>query len=433
MASYFVEPLVNKRIQILGIMVGILTTICLFAAPRADACTAYFIEGQNYHCYEVVEWAKSYGGPSQIEWGYAAIKSTQMNPPHEIPDRYQNELWVFPGNEGGGPWIEVGDTIGYTAIGWRTTPTYFWAVQPPGYTFQEYDMPNGPAVGELFWAYARAAGNGGWCAIINSTQLGCQNAYSTYAGGEESGLEAGSNTPPDTLVNSGSTAMFYQELNGVNYPSEPARAATPTPFPPKVAWCYIYPNPYKNEIAFGTGYAPCPSGEKETKNEAPGAFVSGPLSTSLSGETPLTESSKSPEPAEGFVKPTGPKLTTDQIKSMVHKVSSEDNENNQEPSSSTVYAMNLSEAQRAMESGMTPSASTSTGMRNWLESEVYLIVLKGHFTLGNAPIPKSSKEPTGSTLVLAIDAHTGVVDGEGVGNTVPAEGASYSAKQVLAW
>lgn len=368
------------------------------------------------------------------EWGYAAITSSQMAPPHEEPDRYQNELWVFPGNEGGhSAWIETGDTIGYTAGGWRSTPTYFWAVQPPGYTFVEYDMPNGPGLGERFWTYLRAAGGGVWCAIIGSTQFGCQGSYATFAEGLESGLEAGSNTPPDTLTNSGSTAIFYQETNGVDHAAEPTRVSVPTPFPAGVAWCYIYPNPNENEMAFGTHYAPCPPGEKETKNEAPGAAISEPLSSSFSGEAPLMElPSKAPEPAEGYVKPTGAKLTTAQIKSIARQVSAEDNENAQEPSSATVYAMNLSEAQRAIDPGMTPSTSSNVGMKNWLESEVYLVVLKGNFTIGNAPVPKSSKAPTGSSLVLAVDAHTGVIDGLGVGTTAPAESA-ISADRVLAW
>lgn len=435
-SSCLTGPLMSARARILGTVGAValaLVSISAFAPSGAYACSATLLGEPNYHCYELITWDRYDGGPAQIEWGYAAIKSSQMNVPPTIPDRYQNELWVTPEGHPAN-WIESGDTIGYIASGWRTTPTYFWAVWPPGYTFVEYDMPNGPGLGELFWDYDRAAGGGIWCAIINNTQLGCQGSYATYANREESGLEAASNTPPDTLYNSGSTAMFYQELEGRNYPAEPAYPETPTPFPPGVAWCYIYPNPYKNEIAFGTGYNPCPAGEKETENRAPGTAVSGLLSNTLSDSSPLIESTAiAPEPAEGYVKPTGPKLTTTEIKSIAHTVSSEDNEGGLEPSSATVYAMSLSEAQRAMESGMTPSTSTSTGMKNWLDSEVYLIVLKGNFTLANAPVSKASKVPTGTRLELAIDAHTGVEDGVGVGNTIPAESSAYDSDRVLTW
>jgi hypothetical protein len=50
---------------------------------------------------------------------------------------------------------------------------------------------------------------------------------------------------------------------------------------------------------------------------------------------------------------------------------------------------------------------------------VYVVVMKGSFTLSNAAIPKGASAPQGSVLALVIDAHTGLRVGRYLGEAVP--------------
>jgi hypothetical protein len=287
---------------------------------------------------------------------------------------------------------------------------------PPRRTIQLTSEPYQPTLadesrlGQLFWAYERATGTGAWCAIIENTQFGCEAGYSEFAIGLQAGLEAGSNTPPDTLSNYGLAAGFFQATDGVDYPIFPAHADTPTPFPPGVAWCYRYPAPYENEIDFGTGYRPCPAGQKETENRAPGAdLVEDSGAVGVSGvESPLTTPGEGNQPAAGYIAPTGPELSAASLQQIANAAISR---NSSTAESATVYHMELQQALESTEPGYTVPTEQPTGLGNWLHSSVDVLVLRGKFTLLNASIPAGHLAPTGSVLDIIVDSHTGVMDG----------------------
>lgn len=67
----------------------------------------------------------------------------------------------------------------------------------------------------------------------------------------------------------------------------------------------------------------------------------------------------------------------------------------------------------------------NVGEAAWLNSMVYLVVMKGNFVLTNAPVPAGDSEPAGPEMYLIIDAHTGHVEGMGLG-----EGASDKMTQL---
>jgi hypothetical protein len=366
------------------------------------------------------------------------MDSFLMEPPSggkNSEDQYQNEIWTTPGplSNDGKWWIETGETIGQTRDFYTSTPVYFWAVKPPGYNFASWYLPNGPRLNEIFWLYTRAAGGGVWCAIIDSTQLGCQGSFGLYASATEAGLEAAVNTPPDTVNNSGYTALFYQKTNGENHAVEVAKTNVPTP---GVTWCYKYPFNYLNKMEFTTKKAPCPSGYKQTSQS--GDVVAGGDGLDLS-ESPMSQKSSltamgQPEPAEGYVEPSGAELNSAQLHPLVQELASQYNEGGNEAKSVTAYNMKLSEAQRAMEPQMSsPTSSVTTGMSNWLGSGMDFVVLKGKFTLTNAPTPKNASAPSGSILEVALDAHTGRVDGIAVGAEAPTASSLAHATETAAW
>ncbi len=55
----------------------------------------------------------------------------------------------------------------------------------------------------------------------------------------------------------------------------------------------------------------------------------------------------------------------------------------------------------------------------WADSPVIFVVMIGHFTGTDSPIPKGVPTPTGSLMELLVDSASGSVVGEYVGNETP--------------
>jgi hypothetical protein len=123
-----------------------------------------------------------------------------------------------------------------------------------------------------------------------------------------------------------------------------------------------------------------------------------------SGSTSEPES-QAPPPLTGYQSSNGPVLADEQIAQIARKVASEAGEEN--PSMTAVNTTLKS----AVETDEGAKALDATPAMAELErSEVVLVVLRGHFRLTSASVPRGQTTPTGEVLTLAIDAHTGWVD-----------------------
>jgi hypothetical protein len=108
------------------------------------------------------------------------------------------------------------------------------------------------------------------------------------------------------------------------------------------------------------------------------------------------------------ISPTGPKLSVEKLLSIARAEASAAGETNPQIS---VGEGTFEAARRTIASGNVAPETQDPGLRSQLERPVYLVVMTGHFSLGDAPVPPRSGTPTGSVLDLIVDSHTGEVVG----------------------
>jgi hypothetical protein len=123
-----------------------------------------------------------------------------------------------------------------------------------------------------------------------------------------------------------------------------------------------------------------------------------------SGST-LEPESQAPPPLTGYQSSSGPVLADEQIAQIAGKVASEAGD--EDPSMTAVdttlkSAIETDEGAKAL--GSTPAMAALE------QSEIVLVILRGHFRLTSASVPRGHATPTGEVLTLAIDAHTGWID-----------------------
>lgn len=115
-----------------------------------------------------------------------------------------------------------------------------------------------------------------------------------------------------------------------------------------------------------------------------------------------------PDPFAGVVIPSGPELQPEQVVAIAEGASTRSGETN--PSIS-MGSGTLEAAMRTIDPTSRFPESTSRGYRAMFAMPVFLVVLRGKFTLDDALVRRGSAIPTGSVLDLVIDAHTGAVTG----------------------
>jgi hypothetical protein len=129
-------------------------------------------------------------------------------------------------------------------------------------------------------------------------------------------------------------------------------------------------------------------------------------STSTAGEDPFAS----------YVAPTGALLSNEKIHQIALARAQADGEPN--PTNMAMANGQLRIAQEVMSPQATPPSSETPGQAALLDSSVDLVTMTGHFTLGDAPVPKGDSAPNGSVMELLIDAHTGMVEGRYVGPNI---------------
>jgi len=122
------------------------------------------------------------------------------------------------------------------------------------------------------------------------------------------------------------------------------------------------------------------------------------------------------EPFANYVAPTGPEISLDAVRQRALQEVKEAQD--EDPISVSVSTGSLQAALEVMHPQSMPTSAeetASTGGEALLASTVYLVEMRGDFTLTNARVPPGQSSPHGSVLELLLDAHTGELEGRFVG------------------
>jgi hypothetical protein len=114
------------------------------------------------------------------------------------------------------------------------------------------------------------------------------------------------------------------------------------------------------------------------------------------------------DPFAGYVTPSGPDIPLEKVVALADARSAEAGQ--PDPPMSEGKGT-LEAAMRTIDRSTNLTEQTSRGYRAMLATPVDLVVMQGHFTLGDALVPAGRPAPTGSVLDLVIDSHTGAVIG----------------------
>lgn len=406
-----------KRSTALATLLAVSATAFGTFASQAGACTT------SDHCYA-------------FEVNYETLEGTWVDilttsdsvPGWNAGDRLQNEEWtLFP--DGG--WLEIGDTtgtIGYnspTGQDATSTPVYFYAdAEPLSSGLTEYDLPDGPGLGNWFYVQEGDLGNGVWCQSFNGVEVACLNGLPLYSTSQEAGLEVAANTPPvnngtlytwgeqlgtgawlDWLYPTGDPVDYDQYIDslGVNdnyciFPvsdgtDEGAAFATPNPNPD----CYSNQgvgNVARESPLLRNGASELSAGASAPPPAPPGVGAAGSL----------------PSPAGGFHQSTAPPLSASDLAAIAAAAASRAGDPNADVQGATRVDTSLESAMQAVDPRTEMPTSMSDGYRNLLNSSTSLLVLHGNFSLSTAPKPPSANAPSGSVLEIVVDDHTGWID-----------------------
>jgi hypothetical protein len=89
------------------------------------------------------------------------------------------------------------------------------------------------------------------------------------------------------------------------------------------------------------------------------------------------------------------------------------------PKAIRVARGNVASAEAAVDDATGEQAPAGAAQPPPSSDPVYVVVMKGSFTLSNAALPKGASALHGSVLTLVIDAQTGLRQGRYLGKTAP--------------
>lgn len=412
-------------------------------ASSAAACST------SDHCYALMENFTTFEGTNA-----SILISSDAIPGWNAGDRQQDEEWAqFPDNG----WVESGATTGTTYGGDFPNPIYFYAQDEPvssGYT--ETDITyDGPGTGNWFTTGEEDLGNGVWCPFIDGGQLPCAGGLPLYSTYQTAGLEVAANTPP---LNTGTIYAAGVALGTGAQQGYPDPLNDPDVYDAYVdtngandGYCVIPIAPLDGApgMAFGT-----PNDNPQCLNNQGIGYVALTGSpTSISGDglpagpTPPVNlphagqptSSAYPTPASNYQSTSAPALDSSQVSAIAQSVakqagdSSSDTEADVQADvqSATTVSASLSDAMKAINPSVKAPTNATAGMAGWLNSSTDVVVMHGNFKLTDSAVPPGAPTPTGNTLELVIDAHTGSVDEIHLGNEATSGLASLGTLQRL--
>ncbi|HEY1832836.1 MAG TPA: hypothetical protein VGG08_00245 [Solirubrobacteraceae bacterium] len=379
------------------------------AAPSQAYCKPV---GGNNHCYALVESTHTYEGTwVDILDSAAAI--------YESQGRMQNETWASFGPD---EWVEDGVTLG--DVGGpngphkhTTSPIWFYAGEYPAGSknYYEFDYESGPAPGVWFYVQEQDAGNGTWCPWLEGGEQPCVAGRPLYTASEEAGLETAAEVQP---YNYGTAYAWGMNLGSGSWSgwASPRGYYSETPEGAKYCTFGVRWNPSSGladpggsgDYAAGAAFG-IPNGNPSCEGNGGAAMFAGAPPTPF-GESLTSASAEGPVPAN-HAAPTGSALSGSVLAAIATAVARDDGDSAVAPSSIAAVQTTLEKAISAAEPETVMPAEGTEGFNSLLKGAVDFVVLHGHFSAPTAPRPHGEPAPSGTTLELIVDAHTGWVDG----------------------
>ena len=158
-------------------------------------------------------------------------------------------------------------------------------------------------------------------------------------------------------------------------------------------------------------------------------MAGGATETFASDSTPGTAPAEEPHAeAPEYRPPEGPLLTDTQIDGIAHREAAIAHE--QSPSAIRAVDAPLKSAVEIDPHNVMPAAP-DPGMAALEASTVVVVSMHGSFTLNNARVPGGRDAPTGSVLMLILDAHTGQLEARGISDEEAPRMATLGTARVL--
>ena len=378
----------------------------------------------THHCYALTTWNIS--SPRHVYNSWTYIDTTEMYVPEPIHHFVDDEEWLSWPVPYAKDWIEAGQATGVS--GTRTKEENEHNPDDEVYEFyaienkpnaeepereEEYEAVSGPYLSlderNLYEFYVpKVAGEARegahWCIkwgppVFPSSEEGTVRCFTHLhgpAGHLEQGIEAATPTEPgnagfaEGFAESGKEQLWW---NG-DHPSQHAELSI---YPENARMCEAEHSPGYGSLSFGAG-----------------------LNCPLGGDS-LATGEASPPVGQAFAHyraESGSRLSLSEV-AQIAQAESE--------AAGDAFATEGSAAEGTLEHALdVMRPSSMEGIRShssereveYLTSGVYLVELAGEFTLRDAMLPAGDNEPpTGKTLRLVIDAHTGRVEDRWIGGT----------------
>lgn len=377
------------------------------------------------HCYAIAEWAIV---PNEVYGSNAWVMASKSSVEHWESNFVDNELWTDFSST---TWIEAGFITGDCCgahSGNGSTPTAFYGSSTASNGFSSYDLGVEGGLEKWLSIENDNEGSGYWATWVDGAgPLGANGAEPEDTIDLQDGLEM-TEAYPEIVDNGQSYDTMWRDRSN--------------------AWHYGWNDAYTHAVRHtpgieGENTSPTcvqPTGYREPDGElwlGTAAWVSypleGPPGTCFEGEAgePYVasdaESGTISKPAlppgaesawTNYKEPAGPStLAAEQLHSSA--LASASAQGDSSPAGMESVKSNLRSVLEALTNNAAlPSPSSIAGP--WLESPAYLVSMTGDFTY-SGPIPAGASDPTGTVLSLAINAHTGQVEGEHLGglNSAP--------------
>lgn len=109
-------------------------------------------------------------------------------------------------------------------------------------------------------------------------------------------------------------------------------------------------------------------------------------------------------PSANYHAPTGPLLTADAAMAIAVAAAKTDGE--AAPAVTSVALATIGQEEVGAPAAAIPA---SPGYTAYLADQIYVVIMRGHFTLNNAQLPNGAAAPTGTVLQVDVEAHTGQI------------------------
>jgi hypothetical protein len=333
-------------------------------APPAGAITG--CPGTRLdHCYAIGRMGENWTGkfvPVNAISGDLVVNCLGVNP---FTDFVNYETWLDTNlnvDPVGAYWVEEGAKFGIGVTGAAEGFQWFWADNRPGGGYWEHYLGNAAVNQFTNVSFDWVSGTGNWNVYLAGHYVGESVNNGAWAGGSDTGIE----TTTASALFKGWTRWWRYADPSWTWHNVSAAGDGEQVFGPLNVNGYIYKtSPGDDAVQIGRGSNACAS---RTRTR-PGGYATRPASLRMLA----LHASK----VNGDSAPQGVQY----VKTMRSKI------------------------------------AAFTGHRPGKDMPVYLIQLRGHFNGAYASVPRGHARPSGTTMIIVLDARTGQVTDAGITHT----------------